>query len=311
MIKFLWTLLFAVCFGWMDAQEFEDFTLEKEVKIFLEKNFSDLKSFNLGVKVKNEDQQLYLDSIEYSPWFVADFNDDGLLDLFVQGYKRKTNESYLIIAKEDAGVYELVSVSPTKVNGDLNIPFIEETKDGPLIVYKQYASEQTVTMKNGNEVRFPKNFNSYYSLGFLRKDTLIYKFDRLVEYTSVPNLSGLRFIQMHSYCQFGGCADFKLKIDSVGGMILQNIKNTELEEGIFKAQCDPDLFRNLLLRLKYLHIPKNEMKFGEPTEDHVNTLMISFDDGRIVKVMDYNRAGTLGIQCIYDYLEEIRKTTLW
>jgi uncharacterized protein YprB with RNaseH-like and TPR domain len=66
-----------------------------------------------------------------------------------------------------------------------------------------------------------------------------------------------------------------------------------------------------LLRLKYLHIPKNEMKFGEPTEDHVNTLMISFDDGRVVKVMDYNRAGTLGLQCIYDYLEEIRKTTLW
>ncbi|MBK6821694.1 MAG: hypothetical protein IPG87_01335 [Saprospiraceae bacterium] len=53
------------------------------------------------------------------------------------------------------------------------------------------------------------------------------------------------------------------------------------------------------------------MKFGEATEDHVNSLMISFDDGRVVKVMDYNRAATLGLQCIYDHLEEIRKTTLW
>ena len=46
------------------SQDFEDFTIDKEVIIFLKKQFKDLKDFQLGIKVKNDDNQLYLDSIE-------------------------------------------------------------------------------------------------------------------------------------------------------------------------------------------------------------------------------------------------------
>ena len=77
------------------SQDFEDFTIDKEVIIFLKKQFKDLKDFQLGIKVKNDDNQLYLDSIEYSSWFVGDFNDDGLNDLFVTGNQKKENVTYL------------------------------------------------------------------------------------------------------------------------------------------------------------------------------------------------------------------------
>jgi len=293
------------------AQPYEEFTLDSEVKTFLDKNFSDLKSWDLGVKLRNSDNQLYLDSIEYSPWHVADFNDDGLLDLFVQMYKRKENRTLLIMALEEVGTYNVLEVEPVKKVGDLHIPFVEETQEGPLIIYKQYATEQTSRTKDGVEIKYPKNFNTYYSLGFLKKDTLIYRFDRLMEYASKPNLSGFKYVQMRSYCQFGGCPDYILKVDSVGNMILQNIKNTALDPGYYKAVCDPDLFRNLQLRVKYLQLPKTEMKFGDNTADKVITMIIAFSDGRTYKVLDYSTEGTLGLKGLYDYMEEIRTTTLW
>ncbi len=62
-------LVFAVALVLLNAlfspiysQDFEDFTIDKEVIIFLKKQFKDLKDFQLGIKVKNDDNQLYLDS---------------------------------------------------------------------------------------------------------------------------------------------------------------------------------------------------------------------------------------------------------
>lgn len=295
----------------LHAQEYENFTTEDEVNAFISKNFPDLKSYKLGVKVRNDDNQLYLDSIEYSPWYVGDFNDDGLLDLFAQLYRRKENKAVLIMAQEDPGVFKVLPVEPASPVGDLGVPFVEDSKYGPMIIYRQYATEQKTKIKDGEEIKFPKHFNTYYSLGFLRKDTLIYRFDRLCEWNENPKTTGIRYVQIHSYCQFGGCADYILKIDSVGNMILQNIKNTALDPGVYKASCDPDLFRNLQLRIKYLNMPKLEMRFGEKTEDKVIALMVVFVDGTTYKVLDYTQAGSHGLSSLYDHLEDIRKNSLW
>ena len=91
MIRYiLFILVLSFCKPFICAQELDEFTLDKEVIIFVKDKFRELKNFNLGVKVEHEDNQLYLDSIEYSPWFVGDFNDDGLSDLFITGHEKKT-----------------------------------------------------------------------------------------------------------------------------------------------------------------------------------------------------------------------------
>ncbi|NOT37529.1 MAG: hypothetical protein HOP11_09145 [Saprospiraceae bacterium] len=293
------------------SQTFDDFTIDKEVTVFIEKHFSELKNLELGIKGKNEDNQLYLDSIEYSPWFVGDFNDDGLTDLFVQGYKRKENQAYLIMSTEEADKFQLNEIRPIFVEGDLNFPVIEETKDGPLIIYKQFMTKRTSKMVKGEEVFFPKNYNTWYGMGFLRKDTLVYKVDRLVEFNPKPNKSPLKFIQIHGYCQFGGCADFKLKIDSAGNMILQNIKNTELEKGIYKATCEEDKFRVLNNLINYLRFSKNEKRYGDSQADQVFSIYIAKQDGTEYKIVDYSQGGTLGLIQLYDFIEDIRKKTLW
>ncbi|MEO6190474.1 MAG: hypothetical protein ABIO44_09110 [Saprospiraceae bacterium] len=293
------------------TQGFEDFTIDKDVDVFISKNFSELKNLTLGIKGKNDDNQLYLDSIEYSPWFVGDFNDDGLMDLFVQGYKRKENQAYLIVATEDPKSFELHEIKPIFVEGDLNFPVIEETKNGPLIVYKQFLTKRTTTMVKGNEVSFPKNYNTWYGMGFLRKDTLVYKHNQIIEYNSNPSKSPIRFIQIHRYCQYGGCSDYKLKIDSAGYMILQNLKNTELEPGIYKAACDQDKFRILNNIINFLRFPGNDRKYGDKNADQIMSIWIKRMDGSEYKVMDYELKGSLGLIQLYDYIEEIRKTTLW
>lgn len=297
--------------GFLHSQAFEDFTVDKEVTVFLAKNFSDLKNFELGIKAKNDDNQLYIDSIEYSPWYVGDFNDDGLSDLLVQGFKRKENQAYLIIANEEDNKFQLNEIKPIFIEGDLNFPVVEETKKGPLIVYKQFLTKRTSKMVKGEEIFFPKNYSTWYGMGFLRKDTLQYFIDRLIEYNPKPNLSGLKFIQIHGYCQFGGCPDFKLKIDSAGNMILQNIKNTELEKGIYKAKCDDDKFRILKNIINNLRFTKNDKKYGDSKNDQVFSMYLVKQDGTEYKIVDYSQGGTLGLIQLYDHIEEIRKKTLW
>ncbi|MCC6816202.1 MAG: hypothetical protein IT267_07320 [Saprospiraceae bacterium] len=297
--------------GFLHSQAFEDFTVDKEVTVFLAKNFSDLKNFELGIKAKNDDNQLYIDSIEYSPWYVGDFNDDGLSDLLVQGFKRKENQAYLIIANEEDNKFQLNEIKPIFIEGDLNFPVVEETKKGPLIVYKQFLTKRTSKMVKGEEIFFPKNYSTWYGMGFLRKDTLQYFIDRLIEYNPKPNLSGLKFIQIHGYCQFGGCPDFKLKIDSAGNMILQNIKNTELEKGIYKAKCDDDKFRILKNIINNLRFTKNDKKYGDSKNDQVFSMYLVKQDGTEFKIVDYSQGGTLGLIQLYDHIEEIRKKTLW
>lgn len=295
----------------LSSQAFDDFTIDKDVEVFLGKHFSELKNFQLGIKGLSEDNQLYIDSIEYSPWFVGDFNDDGLSDLLVQGYKRKENQAYLIMATEDPERFELNEVKPIFVEGDLNFPVIEETKDGPLIVYKQFMTKRTSKMVKGVEVFFPKNYNTWYGMGFLRKDTLIYKHNQLIEFNAVPSKAPIRFIQVHKYCQFGGCADYKLKIDSSGGMILQNIKNTELEAGIYKSTCDADKFRILNNMLNYIKLPFKDKKYGDSNADQVISIYIQRMDGSEFKIIDYEMQGSLGLMQLYRHIEDIRKTTLW
>ncbi|MBK8244043.1 MAG: hypothetical protein IPK88_11515 [Saprospiraceae bacterium] len=293
------------------SQDFEDFTIDKEVIIFLKKQFKDLKDFQLGIKVKNDDNQLYLDSIEYSSWFVGDFNDDGLNDLFVTGNQKKENVTYLIIAKEDADVFELVHVQPMIVEGDLNIPIIEETKNGPLIIYKQFATEQKLTTVKGREVKYPKIFSDYYKMGFIRKDTLVYKFNGIIEYNSMPSKIPLRYLQLHSYCQFGGCPDYIIKIDSSGRIIINNIKNTNSEPGIQKSTCELSVFLKLQQLLQYLKLDKLEMKFGDSSADKANALQIARQNSITYKIMDYQQGGTLGLELLYDYLNELQKNAVW
>lgn len=310
----MYTIILILIFsipGFLHSQAFEDFTVDKEVTVFLAKNFSDLKNFELGIKAKNDDNQLYIDSIEYSPWYVGDFNDDGLSDLLVQGFKRKENQAYLIIANEEDNKFQLNEIKPIFIEGDLNFPVVEETKKGPLIVYKQFLTKRTSKMVKGEEIFFPKNYSTWYGMGFLRKDTLQYFIDRLIEYNPKPNLSGLKFIQIHGYCQFGGCPDFKLKIDSAGNMILQNIKNTELEKGIYKAKCDDDKFRILKNIINNLRFTKNDKKYGDSKNDQVFSMYLVKQDGTEYKIVDYSQGGTLGLIQLYDHIEEIRKKTLW
>ena len=313
MIRYiLFILVLSFCKPFICAQELDEFTLDKEVIIFVKDKFRELKNFNLGIKVEHEDNQLYLDSIEYSPWFVGDFNDDGLSDLFITGHEKKQNISYLILAEEE-GKYNYIEVRPFEDKGDLRVPFIEETKKGPLIVIKHYATERRKTIKKGKEVFEPRVFSEYYKLGLVHKDTLFHRFGNLIEYNKVPVTKKMSFVQLHSYCQFGGCPDFKLKVDSIGNMILQNVKNTREEVGYYRSTCDDSYFRELQNLCKYLKLDSKTPSFGSgENSDQVITCFISWEDGTSYKIMDYQRGGNYTLTAIYELmLGKIKETAIW
>ncbi|MCC6752866.1 MAG: hypothetical protein IT266_02660 [Saprospiraceae bacterium] len=296
------------------AQSFDDFTLDKEVSVYLKKNFESLKNFQLGIKCPYEENQWYLDSLEYSPWFVGDFNSDGISDLFATGQQKKEQAHYLVMGRdelEEEGSTQVIRIFPPKERGDLVIPFIEETRQGLFIVLKQFKTTTSTITRDGKEVRLPRTYRDEYKMGLMKKDTLVYHFGHIIEHNQKPDQRAIRFVQMHSFCQFGGCPDFRMKISASGEMILHNLSNTAETAGKYTAVCDPDLLDKLFALANFLKINKSLDKFGEDSADRTVTMIIQYEDDTFKSWYDYEQGATLSLLRFYELMLQAKSAADW
>ncbi len=296
------------------SQSFDEFSVDKEVSIFLKDKFDVLKNFNLGIPCPEEENKWYLDSLDYSPWYVGDFNGDKIPDLFVTGKQKKEQVHYLILGKneeDEASTFSLIQVTPPKIKGNLQIPFIEETKKGNFIIFKQFETNVRTIVRDGQEIRIPKTYKDYYKMGLIKKDSLIYKFGNIVEYNPSPDSRQIEYIQIHVFCQFGGCPDFRMKIDEFGQMLLQNISNTNEEPGMYSSACDPDALDRIFALANYLRIDKSLQKFGEDNADKTITVIIQYKDEKYKSWYDYEQGASLGMIHLYELLLDVKEAASW
>jgi hypothetical protein len=302
-----------ICTG-IFAQTFDDFTIDKEVSIFVKKEFKSLKNFELGIKCPEKENEFYLDSMEYSPWYVGDFNNDKMADLFFTGQEKKDQAHYLILGideYDELATYSLLPVYPYKNKGNLVIPFIEERRKEPLIIFRHFKTDVRTEMRNGKEVRVPRTYQDHFKLGLIKKDTLVYKFGGIVEYNLFAKPKDIRFIQFHAFCQYGVCQDFKLKIDSARNMILQNIKGTPEETGFYTSYCDQKLFTDIFDLCNYLKIDRPNQTYGNPSADKVYTMLIQYQDDSYATWYDYEGGASLAIRHLYELLLKAKHLSVW
>lgn len=307
-------LLFLCLWSTGFSQSFDEFTLDKEVSVFAKNEFKDLKNFELGIDCPEEENQWYLDSLDYSPWYVGDFNGDEIPDLFLTGKENKQQTHYIIMGKDELdeeASFSLIPVYPPKVRGNLIVPFVEETRKGLLIIFRHFETSVRTETRNGVEVRVPRTYQDYYKLGLIKKDTLVYKFGGILEYNPQPEYRDIRFLQIHSYCQYGACPDFKMKIDSARNMILANIKNTEQDIGKYASFCDEVTFQKIFDLARYLKLPKSSQKFGEESADHVFTMIIMYQDNTSKTWYDYEQGATLAISQLYELMHQVKTNANW
>jgi hypothetical protein len=148
-------------------------------------------------------------------------------------------------------------------------------------------------------------------MGLMKKDTLVYKFGGIVEYNKKPITKNIRYIQLHSFCQYGACPDQRMKIDSAGNMILSNIKNTDQDIGKYAALCDDKTFHQIFDLANYIKLSKSNQKFGEESKNHVFTVIITYQDDSAVTWYDYEEGASLAIVRLYDLLYQIQQTADW
>ncbi len=298
----------------LHAQYFDDFTIDKEVSIFVKKEFNSLKNFELGIKCPEEENQWYLDSMDYSPWYVGDFNQDKLPDLFFTGQEKKVQTHYLILGideYDELATYSLIPVFPYKNKGNLVIPFIEETRKEPLIIFRHFKTDVRTEIRNGQEVRVPRTYQDHFKLGLIKKDTLVYKFGGIIEYNVKPKPKEIRYIQFHAFCQYGVCPDYKLKIDSARNMILYNIKGTTEESGMYTSFCDQKLFNDMFDLCNYLKIDRINQTYGNESADHVYTIIIQYQDDTYATWYDYESGASLAISRLYELLYNAKTNAVW
>lgn len=308
-------LVLLVCCSPLRSQYyFEDFVEDKEVMIFLKENFDGFKNFTLGIKCKEEEHQWYLDSMEFIPWYVGDFNQDEIPDLFITGQQRKEQEHYLILGKEETdqeSPWQIFPVRPPKVRGDFVVPMIEETRKNLYIVLRQFKTKTTTVIRDGLEVRLPRVYNDYYKLGLMKKDTLVYKYGSVIEFNPKPETEIISYVQMHAFCQFGGCPDYKVKISQDGQMILHNIQNTNEDIGLYSGTCEPVLLDQIFELANYIKLKKKLEYFGDSSADKTVTMIISYDEDNYYSWYDYEQGASLGISRLYELVIAAKENAGW
>lgn len=308
-------ILFLVSSSPLSSQYyFEDFVEDKEVMIFLKENFDGFKNFSLGIKCKEEEHQWYLDSMEFTPWYVGDFNQDEIPDLFVTGQIRKDQEHYLILGKDELdqeSPWQIFTVRPPKVRGDFVVPMIEETRKILYIILRQFKTKTSTVVRDGMEVRLPRVYNDYYKLGLMKKDTLVFKYGSVVEFNPSPETQMISYIQMHAFCQFGGCPDYKVKISQDGQMILHNIQNTTEDPGLYSGTCEPVLLDQIFELANYIRLKKKLEYFGDSSADKTVTMVISYDEDNYFSWYDYEQGASLSMSRLYELVIAAKDNAGW
>ena len=107
----------------------------QKVVDFSQKYFKDLRNFTLETKVQEPENQVYLDSIEFSNWFRGDFNDDRIdRSLCPLGMEKKNLYQLYCLAADDDESLHWVHVSPTYRCWNFHIVVTEDYKTKPLVV---------------------------------------------------------------------------------------------------------------------------------------------------------------------------------
>lgn len=255
-----------------------------DVDIFLKHLSKQNKKIDFFSEVKKDSTE----KLSLQKFIKIDLNNDGFTDLVVNGTylfvviddgKNQFNDYYI-----DNGPWALRKY----VLAD-----IDKTQEQPKIIIKNYRKYQYV----------PPERTIY--------DTIVFKFNGLVDYTDHPELNKIKEISISTSLCFGPCPEFDLKIDSAG-MATYNAKKYTKKKGLFKGTVDKATLNNLFNLTNYIRIRSLRDKYAVTwTDDQTIFLTITFIDGSTKNITDYGLIGTFGLANLYNKLYEVKNHTKW
>ena len=253
-------------------------------------------------------------------WQKADFNKDGLTDLFTIIYQQDTVNShspqykvYVVIAQKNNKyqlneipeyfMFNCYSAKPIVVN------------NYPCILYRHYKTDYTIDSLPGidttNRMAMPRIKTNYFEVG--RTDTLIYKFGGFIELSAInKNIPAIKSVYYETTPCFGFCPIFSLNIFNDGTAYYIRNENLDETSGNFRGKINPIQLNEIIDLLRYIPITNLDNYYSVNATDMQSCkLKVYFVDGSVKEINDYGLQGTLGLVRLYDLFFALRLNQKW
>jgi|GEM_PF-458928 len=286
-MKIAWIIALFLIPSAVYANKIDKLTTKNEVERFVKSNInSDIRVGTIfwdSVSFKTR-----FDDFGTNTFYKLDIDNNGLTDLVIDG------NTQLVILDKGNSKYKTFSFNAFYSN---HYQYAGKIKvlDGHLaLLYKVYD----INLRREGE-------------SLLRIDTLIYKFDELIEYTANPEQHRIHQISLSTLPCFGSCPVFDLEIDEDGTLFYSPTSYTDAT-GSFIGKINKAHYTHLVEMLNYLRFARLQDEYSLPVTDLPTAILkVIYDDNHVKVINDYGEAGTRGLSAVYDIIEEIRRNHSW
>lgn len=233
----------------------------------------------------------------------GDFDNNGYTDLIITGEPYSYSFKVMAIMNFGKENYSVIPLTLSDINDYPIYPKLIYKNGIPVVeLYSLYNFSDDVE----NDIS---------------KRTLIYKYDRFIDYNEPSEDYQISQIEFSSSACLGTCPVFELIINenSKSSFIAKyynfskNKKiNSKGEEGYFETMINKENYSEICEIINYLQV-KNLSDFyvAQGTDQPSCILRIHFNDGTVKTIEDYGKFGTNGLHFLYEKLSDLRFNQEW
>lgn len=302
--------ILAICLGFFclegtSQQSVEAIKTDEDCLRFIKATFGkqDMKDFHFEPAfTPDEWDKLGLKNVKQSNWGKADFDGDGKSDLYFFGQYGvsfgNTNYGYLYLTRNNPGkdVWSLIRFSDRYYR-----PVIFHQKGGakPLLFVYLFSSVETITSDSiaiHKKGMYPKGINAI--------DTLVYKYDRLINYACRPSRLSFDSIYCSITLSFAfnrnDISEFGLLVNKDGSGLLGRMGSRNRKIRLKTEELS--LLKNLISEIDLANTDTSYLASGT---DHASAKLKIYHQEKMVSVYDYGMASNFTLMAIYDLFREV------
>lgn len=258
-----------------DIDNLLDSISKKQFEVFIVKN---------KLEIKNKECREFSEKVQAKSWAKADFDNNGYTDLLITG----DNFGISTIVVMDKGKNNFAVKSLTGILSYCSFPIIENVQTQPIIVYHE--------------------FNKYKPI----EKRLIYKYGDFIEINKSPETYKIEKIEYKTTGCYGSCSVFEMIIDSNRQAAYKPIAYNKKKKGTFTGIIKEAQYQELIGILNYIDFPNLQDEYLSGGTDQQNSyLTITYNDGKIKRIMDYSLSGTFGLRRLHKILFDMRESQKW